>query len=111
MIFGWVLHQQTIWEDLRSRLDTGCCEVHSAALVCGEEALRRRIAGDVRAGIRSPDAADRALQYLPLYAALTDIPLLDTTALSPEETAETILHQEEKECAVWKTAPVSALCP
>ena len=91
VIFCWVLHRREIWEDLLSRLDTGACTVTKTALVCAPEALARRVEADVSAGLRAPDAAERSLAYLPLYGAL-DVPLLDTTALTPEETASAILE-------------------
>ena len=55
------------------------------------EALARRVEADVSAGLRAPDAAERSSAYLPLYEVL-DVRLLDTTALTPEETASAILE-------------------
>ncbi len=89
VIFCWVLHRQEIWEDLLSRLDADGCAVTKTALVCSPEALRQRVEPDVSAGLRAPDALERSLACLPLSGAL-DVPLLDTTALTPEETASAI---------------------
>ena len=54
-----------------------------------EAELRRRLERDIDAGLREPDVLERAAAYLPLYAALRSFKL-DTTCLSPEETAEAI---------------------
>ena len=84
VIFCWVLH----------RLDTGTCAVTRAALVCAPEVLWNRVEADAAAGLRAPDAAARSLAYLPLYGDL-DVWKLDTTALTPEETASAILEAAE----------------
>lgn len=91
VIFCWVLHRREIWEDLLSRLDTEACAVTKAALVCAPEVLRARVEADAAAGLRAPDAAARSLVYLPLYDAL-NVRKLDTTALTPEETASALLE-------------------
>lgn len=94
VIFCWVLHRRGIWEDLLSRLDTEGCVVTKTALVCAPEALEARVTADMAAGVRSGDAVARSLSYLPLYGDL-DIWALDTTALTPEETASAILEAAE----------------
>lgn len=94
VIFCWVLHRREIWSDLLSRLDTGTCAVTRAALVCAPEVLWNRVEADAAAGLRAPDAAARSLAYLPLYGDL-DVWKLDTTALTPEETASAILEAAE----------------
>ena len=91
VLFCWVLHRREIWEELLSRLDTGGCAVVKTALTCSPEALTARLERDVAAGLRAPDALERSLAYLPLYGAL-GVRLLDTTALTPEETAYAILE-------------------
>lgn len=91
VFFCWVLHRREIWEELLSRLDTGGCAVVKTALTCSPEALTARVTADVAAGVRAPDATERSLAYLPLYGAL-GVPLMDTTALTPEETASAILE-------------------
>ena len=86
VIFCWVLHRREIWDELLSRLHTGGCAVRKAALVCTPRALRDRVEADVAAGIRTPDAVERSLSYLPLYQDLA-VPRIDTTGLTPEEAA------------------------
>lgn len=86
VIFCWVLHQREIWDGLMTRLHTENCAVTRVALVCAPMTLRNRVKADISAGVRSADAAERSLAYLPLYDAL-EVRKLDTTALTPEETA------------------------
>lgn len=71
VIFCWVLHRQALLDGLRSRL-----------------------AGDIRAGRRTPDVTERSLRRLPLYAAL-DTRKIDVSPLSPEETAAEIVREAE----------------
>jgi adenylate kinase family enzyme len=68
--------------------------LHYLALVCGEEALRRRVA---RRQVTDPALVQSTLDFnawLQKNAGTTDPPmgLLDTTSLTPEETAQRI-HQ------------------
>lgn len=93
VVFCWVMHRQEILDGLLSRLDLSGCRVRAVSLTCLEEALRRRLEGDVRAGIRSQDAIGRGLSYLPLYKAMTTHEL-DTSALTPAQAAERIIGEE-----------------
>ena len=96
VIFCWVLHRREIWQDLLERLDTRGCAVTAAALVCTPESLLRRVEGDIAAGRRETGAEKRSLSYLPLYEGL-QIPKLDTTALTPRQTAREILKLAREE--------------
>lgn len=87
VIFGWVLHQQAILDELRSRLNLEGCRVRAVSLVASPEALAARIGADVRAGRRDRGALERSLAYLPLYGGL-DTEKLDVSSRSPGEAAE-----------------------
>ena len=50
VIFGWVLHQQAILDELRSRLTAGDAVIRSVSLVCTPEALTARVENDIRQG-------------------------------------------------------------
>ena len=92
IVFCWVLHEQSILDDLLARLDTTQWNVHTISLVCERQALIDRIQRDIDAGIRSADVFERSAERLGLYVALkTDH--LDVTALSPDQTAEEILRR------------------
>ena len=87
IIFCWVMHEQAILDELLSRLDLENCIVHAAALVCSEDALRRRLQKDIDAGLRQPDVLERSLARLPLYDKL-EVRKIDVSAKSAEEVAQ-----------------------
>jgi len=90
VVFCWVLHEQSIWDELLSKLDATGWQVKLIALVCSPDALRERLQRDIDAGLRSADILERSTVRLPLYAQL-NIPSLDTTGLSILEIADKIL--------------------
>ncbi len=55
VIFCWVMHEQTIIEDILSGLDLSECEVYKISLVCTRRALLERLQKDVASGIRTQD--------------------------------------------------------
>ena len=89
VVFCWVMHDQAIIDDLIARLPLDDVQIIAVSLVCAPEALAGRIGRDVAAGLREPDVLDRSLARLPLYDALNTAKL-DTTGLTPEETARAI---------------------
>jgi len=91
VFFSWVMHRREIMDAILSRLDLTGCRTVPVSLVCREEELRRRLEADVRAGTREGGVVERSLGYLPLYQALGTT-LLDTSDLSPAETAAAILR-------------------
>lgn len=91
VVFGWVMHERAIVEEILARLSIAECgaRVRWVSLVASEEELRGRIERDVDAGLRDADAVKRALAYLPLYRELGS-ELVDTTGRSPREVAELV---------------------
>lgn len=90
VIFCWVMHEQEILEDLLSRLPRLDYQVYSFSLMCTEQALRLRLEKDVAAGIRTEDVIERSVPRLALYEKVDSVKI-DTTALSPFQTAERIV--------------------
>ncbi len=90
IIFGWVMHEQAIVEDILSRLQLDGCNVHAISLICDAETLEKRISGDIAAGLRTQSDLARSLARLPLYEQLSTLKL-DVSRLTPEETAAQIL--------------------
>lgn len=86
VIFGWVMHQQAILDEICSRLPLKGVTVHKLSLLVSEETLRQRLSRDIAAGRRTEDAIERSLAYLPLYKEL-DTRKLWTDGLTPRETA------------------------
>ena len=89
VIFCWVMHEQSIIDDIVSRLDTAGCHVVTVSLICSEQELVSRLRKDVAAGTRAPDVIERSLQRLPLYRKLNTMKV-DTSGLSATEVAREI---------------------
>ena len=88
IILCWVMHEQAIIDSLRAGVaDLPHC-FHSFSLVCSEEGLRKRLEGDIAAGIRQPDVIDRTLTRVALYPKLDTI-LIDADR-PPQEVAADI---------------------
>lgn len=90
IIFCWVMHEQSIIDEIISRLDLTFCELKVISLICDEITLKDRILKDVQAGVRQSDVLNRSLERLPLYQNLSTIKI-DTSHLSLEEIKERIL--------------------
>ena len=86
VLFSWVMDEREILDALLSRLTLDGVRAVSVSLVCAPEVLAQRLERDAARGVRSADAVERGLARLPKYAAL-DTTLLDTTAMTAEETA------------------------
>lgn len=91
IVFCWVMHFQTIIDDIVSRLDTTNCKVHSISLVCSEQALKTRLMKDVGTGIRTEDVISRSIERLPLYDKLSSYKV-DVSNLGPDQVANFIIQ-------------------
>ena len=91
ILFCWVLHEQSILDELLSRLEIKDCRILCISLLCTPEALTARLTKDISAGLRQPDVLPRSLARIPLYEKLNTIKT-DISALSAEEAAEEILR-------------------
>ncbi len=92
VLFCWVMHEQSIIDDVLSRLPKGDFQVFSCSLICDQDTLIRRIQKDIDKGIRTRDVIQRALERLTHYEKL-DTVKISVSHLSPEETAKEILNQ------------------
>lgn len=84
IIFCWVMHQQSIIDELLSRLDIKECQVHCISLICSVDQLTKQIEKDIQLGIRKKDVLKRSLERLSLYNQLQTIKI-NTTSLSIDE--------------------------
>ena len=91
VIFCWVMHEQSIINEILSRLDLRDCEVRAVSLTCTEEALRQRLQKDIDRGLRSGDILQRSIPRLRMYETLNTL-LVDTTGKIPAEIADQILR-------------------
>ena len=89
------MHEQSILDDLKSRLPLDGVTLHALTLTLSREQLIARLNGDIRRGIRTPDVLDRSLARLPLYQRM-DTVKIDGGSLTPRETAELVLAMIQK---------------
>ncbi len=90
IIFCWVLHEQSIIDNILSAIDLSDCRVKVVSLICDEENLRRRLNKDVAAGIRTADVIERSVSRIANYAALNTVKV-DTNSKPPKDIANEII--------------------
>lgn len=89
VLFCWVMHQQSILDEVVSRLDAEGCRLHLFTLECTPAALAERLQNDIRAGIRENGILERSLSRLPLYQKMDTIHL-DVSEISACQAAQQI---------------------
>ena len=92
IIFCWVMHEQTIIDEILSKPDIEHCLVHIISLICDADELRKRLQKDVDAGIRSEDAIHRSIARVGLYEDL-DTEKIDVSHITPGQAAESVLNR------------------
>ena len=90
IVFCWVMHQQSIIDEILHNLDTEECRVICISLTAEEETLRQRLAADIEKGIRRADIIERSLERMPLYSELSTIKIA-TDRKTPYMIAEEIM--------------------
>lgn len=74
IIFNWVMHQDSIIEDVLRRLDRKYeYQVYKITLMCSEEKLIERIKKDIDNGKRDKDSISRSVKRIPLYKDMDTI--------------------------------------
>ncbi len=89
IIFCWVMHQQSIIDDIISRLDISGCNIRSISLVADVKALEGRLKKDIASGLRNPDIIERSTARIPLYEEL-DTEKFDVSSITADEAARII---------------------
>jgi broad-specificity NMP kinase len=89
VIFCWVMHEQSIIDEILLRLPTDGVTVLPISLVGTPETLKSHLTGDIEKGIRHADVIERSLAYLPKYEGLQTVKI-DVTGLTAEEVAQKI---------------------
>lgn len=92
VVFTWVMHEQSIIDDILFHLDTKNACVYSFSLVSEKEALIKRLNADIAKGVRKEDIIERSVIRLPLYEKLNTI-RIDTTYKNPDEAADEIISR------------------
>lgn len=90
IIFCWVMHEQSIIDDLLGRLNTEeCTTIYKFSLVCSEKALVSRIHKDIENGIRDESVIGRTVPRLNNYYNM-DTVKIDVSKIDSEKAAEII---------------------
>ncbi len=92
IIFCWVMHEQSIIDDILSRLNIEKCNVYLISLICDKHSLKSRLLKDVDKGIRTDDIINRSLERLELYENLLT-QKVDVSILTPNEVADYIISR------------------
>ena len=88
VIFCWVMHEQSVIDNITAALDTSRCKIVKISLLADEPTLRLRLSSDVAQGIRFADVIDRSVARINLYQALDTIKV-DTR----NKTVQEIVHE------------------
>ena len=91
VIFSWVMHEESIIDEILSLVQHNDYHLFKFSIVCTEEALISRIKRDVENGIRSEDLIGRSIARLQNYSQM-DTQKIDTTDISPEQAAQLIYN-------------------
>lgn len=94
IVFVWVMHQQTIIDDLLAGLD-GNFEVYSFSLMASEAELTRRYSKDIDSGIRAQAGLQGAIDRIKMYQDVKSIKV-DVTGRDYPENAKIILNEIQK---------------
>lgn len=89
VIFCWVMHEQTVIDDILSRLQIKEYEIVPISLICNPASLAGRLQKDVDAGVREADVIPRSMTRIPLYDQLDTIKI-DVSDLTPDQAARMI---------------------
>lgn len=90
IIFCWVMHEQSIIDEILHRVDTSDCIVKLISLVCDEETLKARLQKDVKQGVRNADVIARSMERLMLYQRLETVKV-DTSQKTVEEVVRELI--------------------
>ena len=92
IIFCWVMHEQSIIDDILSRLNTSNCKVKCYSLTVSQEMLKKRLQNDIENKIRKEDVIERSIARLEMYQQLDTIKI-DTSLMSVDEIVEMIENE------------------
>ena len=92
VIFSWVMHEQSIINEILAKLNINGHKVHNISLICGSMILVKRLEKDINAGLRKFDVIEGSLQRLKMYQCLDTIKV-DTTNRSPNEIVKYLIEK------------------
>lgn len=91
VIFCWVMHQETIFEDILNRLSDVEFKLHKITLMLSKKALQDRLLKDISNNVRTHNIIERSIQRLELYEKM-DTVKIDVSLKSPREVAKEIIQ-------------------
>ena len=92
IIFCWVMHEQSIMDDILSGLANDDYVLYKFSLVCSKEALRERLEKDIARGIRTEDVLLRSMPRLKNYERM-DTQKIDVSGINALQAAEIIFRK------------------
>ena len=90
VIFCWVMHEQSIIDNIIDALDTADCKVVKVSLTVDEANLKSRLLVDIENEIRTADIIDRSIARISMYQKL-DTVKVDTNGKTAREIADEIM--------------------
>ena len=94
IIFCWVLHDQSIIDEICQRLDTSDCQVYPISLLCHESVLRQHLQKDIDLKVRDESVIERSIERMNHYHTLLTYKI-DISSLSQKEILQSILDYIE----------------
>ena len=91
VIFCWVMHEQSIIDDILSRLKLNDCNVKIISLVCDEQTLKSHLEGDIAKGIRGLDSIEKSVERIAMYEKLDTIKI-DVSGIALEKVVDKLLE-------------------
>ena len=89
VIFCWVMHMESMIDNILSLIQNTDYTLHKFSLVCSETALISRLQKDTDDKLRENDILERALQRLSYYSKMNTTKI-DVSDITPEQTADII---------------------
>ena len=93
IVFSWVMHEQSIIDNILASLPLDDCKIRNISLICDSTNLKARLDKDISTGIRTADIVEKSLARLPLYSRL-QTEKVETSWRTPEKIANIIILKE-----------------
>lgn len=92
VIFCWVMHVESMIDDVLSLIHNTDYNLYKFSLVCSEDALKERLQKDINDGVRENDIIERSLPRLQNYRDM-NTQKIDVSDITPEQAAHIIYTQ------------------
>lgn len=91
IVFCWVMHEQSIIDNVLALLSSNQYELYIFSLLCSESALKSRLLKDVISGIRTEDIIDRSLARLDNYTHM-NTQKVDVSDITAQQAGQIIIQ-------------------